>query len=301
MLSRRAFLLGTGAAAVLAACGDGDDEDATTASTPTTTPTTSAASESGLVLGEAFDRNGLLVAGIPQRAPFLLFEEAGGLVRVEDAPAQIAFTLALEGGETLPAISTPRRGDDIGRPYYPLLATFPAPGSWTVEADLGDGTTLTSAVIVNEPGSVAVAQVGEPLPLAATPTTSAPLGVTTLCTQDPACGFHEVSLDTAVAAGRPVAVLVSTPEFCQVGICGPVLDLLTEAAPGHPQLDVIHIEVYTEASGGQTGPVSPLVSETFALHYEPVLFVTDATGTITARLDNVYDGAELADALAQAS
>ena len=46
--------------------------------------------------------------------------------------------------------------------------------------------------------------------------------------------------------------------------------------------------------------MSPLVTETFGLNYEPVLFVTTA-GTVTARLDNIYDGAELAEALATAS
>jgi hypothetical protein len=299
VLSRRRFLLGSGAAAVLAACGGGadDDEPAIEGSTATT----AAGSDPGLVLGEAFDRNGLLVAGMPQRAPFVLFRESGGLVPVAEAPPEVRFTLTPQGGEPLPAIRTARRGDDVERPYYPLVATFPAAGPWAVEADLGDGTLLTSSVIVNQPDEVAVPQVGEALPVAPTPTTAAPLGVTNLCTQDPICGFHEVSLDAALAAGRPVAVLVSTPEFCQVGICGPVLDLLTAAAPSHPQLDVVHVEVYTEGGAGQTGPVSPIVSETFSLQYEPVLFVADATGTIRARLDNIYDGAELADALATAA
>jgi hypothetical protein len=179
------------------------------------------------------------------------------------------------------------------------VATFPTTGTWTVSADLGAGSVLESSVGVVE--AIAVPQVGQPLPVAPSPTTTDPLGVGRLCTQDPPCPFHEVSLDVATGGGRPVAVLVSTPEFCQVGICGPVLDLLTDAASGRADLTVIHVEVYPDSTAGDPGPVSPLVVDTFGLSYEPVLFVADAGGTVTARLDNIYDGAELAEALATAS
>jgi hypothetical protein len=297
MLSRRRFLLGTGAAAVLAACGDGGDDGSDGAQGTDGTGTTAAGSS--LVLGEAFDRNALLVAGIPQRAPFVLFEESGGLVTLDDAPSEITFTLTPEGGAALAPLATARRGDDIDRPYYPLLTTFPAPGAWMVTADLGDGRTLESAVVVNE--GPTVPQVGEPLPIAPSPTTANPLGVARVCTEEPPCPFHEVSLDAAVAAGRPITVLVSTPEFCQVGICGPVLGLLVDAAAQDAGRTTIHVEVYPQSAAGDPGPVSPLVVDTFGLSYEPVLFVTDAAGTITARLDNIYDGTELAEALATAS
>ena len=86
-----------------------------------------------------------------------------------------------------------------------------------------------------------------------------------------------------------------------MGICGPVLDLLVDTAAGRPDLTVIHVEVYPNSTSGDPGEVSPLVTETFGLNYEPVLFVADAAGTVTARLDNIYDGAELAEALATAS
>lgn len=291
MLSRRGFLLGSSAAALLMACGD---DDASTSPGDTSTGDSS----TGLVLGEAFDRNLLLVTGIPQRAPFVLFERSGGLVRPIDAPNTIAFTLVSEAGVALAPVTTPRRGDDIDRAYYPLVTTLAPPGTWSVTADLGDGRTLTSSVVVN--ASSAVPQVGTPLPVAPTPTTAAPLGATTICTRNPPCPLHEVSLDAAVAAGRPVAVLISTPAYCQTGICGPVLDLLIEAA-ADTDLEVIHVEVYTQSTAGATGPVSPLVTDTFGLEYEPALFVADATGMITARLDNIYDGPELTEALATAN
>lgn len=306
VLSRRGFVLGSGAGLAglltLAACGDDEDPDTDTQSQAGGSgdgepePTDTGGGQ--LVLGEAFDRNLLLVAGIAQRAPYVLFESSGGLVPVADAPPEVSFTFtAQEGGEELDPITTARRGDDIERPYYPVAVTFPAAGLWDVTADLGDGRTLTSAVNVSATSELA--QIGDPIPVAPTPTTADPLGVTHLCTADPTCALHEVSLDAA-AATRPVAVLVSTPAFCQVGICGPVLDLLIDATGDRDDVDAIHVEVYTEATDTGTGEPSPLVVDTFALGWEPALFVADATGTVVARLDNIYDGPELAEALAAA-
>jgi hypothetical protein len=300
VLSRRGFVLGSGAGLAgllaLAACGDDDVETGDEDDPGTTRPETAA---DPLVLGEAFDRNALLVAGIAQRAPYVLFESSGGLVPVADAPAEVTFTFtAQEGGEALDPVTTSRYGDDVDRPYYPVIATFPSAGLWDVTADLGDGRTLTSTVAVNE--SSPLAQIGDPLPVAPTPTIADPLGTTNICTAEPPCPLHEVSLDAATSAGRPVAVLVSTPAYCAVGICGPVLDLLVDATDGRDDVDAIHVEVYTEATDTGTGEPSPLVVDTFALGWEPVLFVADATGAVVARLDNIYDGAELAEALAAA-
>ncbi len=290
-LSRRHFLAGSGAALVLAACSDDSPPS------PEPTSTTALEGAAGLVLGEAFDRNAMLLAGVPQRLPFVLFESTGGLLPVADAPAELGVTFA-KGAATVDAGRTARRGDDVDRPYYPVAATFPEAGDWSVVVDAGTGTTLESAVIVNATSSIP--QLGQPMPSAATPTLADPLGVGTICTRDPVCPFHDLSLDAALAAGGPVAVLISTPEYCQVGICGPVLDLLIEAAPGRPDLAVIHIEVFTEATSSSTGPASALVSDTFGLTYEPALFVSDATGTVSARLDNIFDSVELAEALATA-
>ena len=294
--SRRSFLLGTGAAALLAACGD---DDGGSAATTTAAPATSAATGSAPVLGVAFDRNNLLVAGVPQRAPFLLFDPSGGLLAIEDAPAELTIELTSEAGGPATSVAVSRHGDDIERAYWPLTTTFETTGIHVARTEV-DGVPLEFTVNVSEAGAIAVPQVGAAMPSAATPTTADPLGVATMCTQDPPCPLHETSLDAALAAGRPVAVLASTPAFCQVAICGPVLDLLVAAAPAHPNVASIHLEVYP---GGQpdAASLSPVVTETLGLQYEPALFVVDGGGTITARLDNIYDGAELEAALAAVS
>jgi hypothetical protein len=63
---------------------------------------------------------------------------------------------------------------------------------------------------------------------------------------------------------------------------------------------VIHLEVYPNGEPAAE-TLSPVVSEVLGLSYEPVLFVADAAGNVTSRLDNIYDGAELDAALASAT
>jgi hypothetical protein len=292
-LSRRTFLLGSAAASVVAACG-GDDGEAT----PTTvagTGSTSTTAASSVVLGATFDRNGLLVRGIPQRAPFVLFEPTGGLLPLDRAPAELTFEIESPGGSSLPSVAVARHGDDVDRAYYPLITTFEEAGLHAVRAEV-DGQPVEYQVNVNDPAAVGVPQVGQPLPPVATPTTADPLGVAVLCTAEPPCPLHEVSLDTAIADGRPVALLVSTPAYCQVAICGPVLDVLVAAAPAHPDLAIIHLEVYPNGAP-PAAPPTPVLADPLGLNFEPVLFVAGADGVLTARLDNIYDGAELGAAL----
>jgi hypothetical protein len=302
--TRRSVLLGAAAAALLAACG-GDDDDATpgtgtggTGATGDGDSASTASSEAAgsPVLGAAFDRNGLLVTGIPQRATYVLFEQTGGLLPADQAPEQLTFTVVPPSGTALPDITVDRHGLDVGRAYYPMVTTFTEAGQYDVRATI-DGGEQSYPINVNDPAAVVVPQVGQPMPSGTTPTTANPLGATTLCTRETPCPFHEVSLDAALAEGRPVALLVSTPAYCQVAICGPVLDLLVTTAPTVPDVAYIHVEVYPFGAPPDAEP-QPLVSDLLRVHYEPVLFVADAAGTITSRLDFVYDTPELASALA---
>ena len=61
----------------------------------------------------------------------------------------------------------------------------------------------------------------------------------------------------------------------------------------------LHAEVYADPRGADdptAGGLAP-VTDAYSLPFEPTLFVADATGRITARLDSVYDRTELDEAL----
>jgi hypothetical protein len=190
-----------------------------------------------------------------------------------------------------------RRSDGVPAAYYPLRYTFPEPGFYTVRTTPEGGAAIDATIIVNGPGSSELVQPGNPMPRLATPTTAAPLGVDPLCTRSPACDLHEVSLEDALANDRPVAFLVSTPAFCQIGVCGPVLDLVIEQQAAYPDVQFIHCEVYRDEQGPQTGDLVQAVGD-LGMEYEPGLFLVQG-GVLVERLDNVFDRTELVAALDQ--
>ena len=100
-----------------------------------------------------------------------------------------------------------------------------------------------------------------------------------------------------MGGSKPIVLLVSTPAFCQVAICGPVLDLLVErqAALEEQGLAVIHAEVYTDDTAKATAPTV----DALGLTYEPALFLAAPDGTVTDRLDAIFDATELDEGTAQ--
>jgi hypothetical protein len=130
-----------------------------------------------------------------------------------------------------------------------------------------------------------------------TPTVADQRGVQLLCTNNPVCPLHDITLTEAIAEKRPLAFLLATPRFCQVAVCGPVLDVLLRARDAFPQVRMLHTEPYpTEQAASTQSPVTPFVSA-YKLSYEPVLFLAKPDGTIAERLDTIFDAVELKDAL----
>ena len=159
---------------------------------------------------------------------------------------------------------------------------------------------LTQAIQVYEPSTSKVPARGQQLRPIITPTTADARGVVPICTQKPnPCPFHEVTLTDALAKATPVAFLVSTPEFCQIGVCGPVLALLAAEAASFPGITVIHAEVYKDAEARRSFQQAELadVMVDYELTFEPSLFLADRTGKVVDRLDNVFDAVELREGL----
>ena len=121
-----------------------------------------------------------------------------------------------------------------------------------------------------------------PEPVVATPTTADPLGARDLCTLDPPCGMHDVSLDEALQSGRPVVVQFATPAYCQTAICGPTVSVLDEVRRSGDWGDVafIHCEIYADEGQNLLEPVAE-----WNLPTEPWLYTIDGDGRIVARTD----------------
>jgi hypothetical protein len=280
-LSRRAFLAGSASAALLAACGGGgNDDDAA----PTTTATTEPA---GMSLVKFFGDD-FLVPGIEQRVTFGVADAEG--VVSGDVPPSLDFAIRLEGTPVGAPITVASHREGLPRPYFPLVFTVPEAGFYTATAEI-DGQPVEASFGVVE--RVPIPQIGDPMPSFDTPTVGDARGVNPICTDEPQCPLHDVTLTEALAEGRPVALLVSTPKFCQVAICGPVLDVLLGQQQAFSDVRMLHAEVYTDET---TQTLAPVI-DVFGLTYEPALFVASSDGLVAARLDNIYDTAELVSTL----
>ncbi len=297
--SRRTVILGGLGAAALAACG-GSSDDADPAPVPTGDPTPDTAAEKFLAPGfpDGLRAPPMLVPGVPQLVPVFLAADTGRPLQADETPDQLAVRILTETGDLLDEQLLDARGDGIPSPHYSVVVDLDAAGTYAVAADV-DGEQQAFAFAVAERADVDLVQVGDPLRPVDTPTVSDPRGVDPICTRQPEiCPFHTTTLTEALASPRPVVLLISTPAFCQTAICGPVVDLLIEAAADRDDLDVVHAEVWRNADAVFTPDGSTPAVDAYALSYEPSLFVADATGVVTARLDLSWDRTELAAALA---
>ena len=92
-------------------------------------------------------------------------------------------------------------------------------------------------------------------------------------------------------------VVVATPAFCQISICGPVLDVLLDVTADHPDVRFLHAEVYVDPLT-DLDLKAPVVDE-LGLTFEPCLVLVGRDGTVADRLDTIYDTDELSEALAR--
>lgn len=305
-LERRSFLVGAACAVLAGACGghggggrgEGADGTASTSGEPSQAELSEIAFVT-LAIPDGFSVAATLIGGIEQRLPVVVHNRFDTMRETAPDRLRIAVT---GGGVTVFNAEVVAHRDGIITPYYPARARFDSPGEYRLSLP-GHPEVPAVSFLVAEPGDVAIPVPGEPLPSLHTPTADDARGVTPICTRAIPCPFHDLDLADVAANGRPTALLVATPGFCQTDICGPVVDLLMEEAPGRPGIDLVHAEVYADPSEFSTGrlPETTAIVKALGLPYEPALFVADGDGVVTARLDVTWDRAELAAALATVS
>ncbi len=289
---RRTFLLGTSTLALTAACGGNDD--------------VSVFGEGGTgeiaflipVFATGARQDPTVVANTPQRLPFIVADEIDNLR--EQAPATLDIRIE-RAGELVIDAQVDRRADGIITPYFALTVEFGEPGEYSASLP-GHPEVAAVPFTVVDADRVALPQVGDTIAPTATPTNDDDRGVSPICTRAIPCPFHDRSHADVATNGRPTVLLIATPGFCQTDICGPVVDLLIDAAAARDDVDVIHAEVYVDPSDFASGSFPELTSIVQAtnLPFEPVLFVLDGDGVVLARVDTTFDRSELAEALALA-
>jgi len=293
-LPRRSFLLASGLSVVGVACGNGNST-----SEASTSKSTARAKPSYVLVASFPQSDPYATPGTPQRLPFLIAE--GGDAPLDHIDGPLTFTVIKDGATIGPPLQVQPRSTGLTRAYLPVEVTFADVGIHDLHTTYR-GAKLTASVQVFAPDQVVLPQRGTPLPPVDTATTAAAQGVDPICTNDPPCPLHSTSLSDSLRAGRPVALLLATPRFCQTAICGPVLDELLAAVKGRTDIDAIHVEPYANPLAVQSIAQADLTSLTSAyqMSFEPCLFVTNSQGILVRRLDSIYDRTELEEALAAA-
>ena len=294
-ISRRAVLLGAAGlagAGLLAACGSSSNTS-TSATDIGLTPAEGTSS-----LQAIFDAaNPYVVTGSPQRMSFGITGPDGATIL--DVPASLEFRISRNGQDVGSPITVAGHRDGVPIGYFPLRTSFDQAGDYRVAVTL-DGKSSTQDVTVGDGAASTLVPRGGQMKPVDTPTVADHRGVEPICTRPSGtCPFHTQTLTQALAAHKPTVLLVSTPEFCQIGVCGPVLDLVIEAAPRYPGLQFIHAEVYTNAEAvkdAQQAALTPVIGA-YGLTYEPALYVANASGLVLDRLDNVFDRGEIDEVL----
>lgn len=172
---------------------------------------------------------------------------------------------------------------------------FDQPGTWvmTVHPEEGDPLPPAHFTVLDQ---TFAPNIGEPAPVVATPTLR-DLPIEKLTTDpEPDPSFYQLSLEEALASGRPIVLVFSTPAYCVTATCGPLLNNVKEAASAFPEVNFIHVEVYTGFTEPNFAPdpahLAPAV-ESWNLQSEPWVFVIDEGGTVTARFEGVMAPDEL--------
>jgi hypothetical protein len=233
------------------------------------------------------------LAGVDQRLAFVLRGQ-DNFVRPDPG------SVTLQIGPDISHLGAPLTVDthldaDPAPPYLTTIHHFAAPGTYWARVS-HQGKTADAPLTVIDPASTPVPVAGRPMISTPTPTVGDHRGVDPICTRQPQCPWHDVSLDTALAEHRPLAVLFATPALCQTATCGPVLDRLLELrSQFESPIRFIHSEIYTNMSARTNAPAV----QAYHLEGEPILFLAGADRIVRQRIDGLYGRGEAQEALSR--
>ena len=178
--------------------------------------------------------------------------------------------------------------------FYGAEVEFPEAGNWMVAAAIAlDGGRAVGQGAVPVAAKVPAA-VGTRARRLATPVATTAAGRRKICTREPACPLHAVSLDDALKAGRPTVVTFATPLLCSSQMCGPVVDEQMVAADRlGARASFIHVEIYPSRSTAK--PARTFLQ--YGFRTEPWLLVIDRDGVIRARYEGPVTAGQIEDAL----
>lgn len=287
-LSRRTLLTlvgGSVAAGVLAAC-----QPSASAPAPAPTPSPQAKS-SGPTLILATSE---LVVG-PNRFAIGMVDEANQPILDAKVTFDFYQLAGDQGTKKAESQATFRWVEHKAKGIYTAPVTFGGPGRWGVEAAIEYGGRRQ---VVRAPFEVKAASsapmIGGPAIRSKTQTVQDVADPSEICTAAPPCELHTISLDAALANGKPTAILFASPGFCSSQTCAPQLGVLLQVKPKHADaVNFVHVEIYKEP---RNQVLADAVTE-WKLPSEPWMFFVDKNGTIVERYDGIATAEEIEDGI----
>jgi hypothetical protein len=121
-----------------------------------------------------------------------------------------------------------------------------------------------------------------------------------LCTNNPPCSLHKLSIAEALAPGqKPLLVTFATPALCTSATCGPELDAVLQLAQTYGErANFIHVEIYQYPFDGSR--LASAVDE-WHLPSDPWTFIVDRAGMVRDRFEGAAPADELEPSLASLS
>ncbi len=190
---------------------------------------------------------------------------------------------------------------------YGADVAFDRAGFWTVTVTaVIDGATRTSEASFEVFAKSSIPFPGDAAPrtvnrLAGDPLVS-PKSIDSRAAADgsiPDRQLHTVTVADAIAARRPVMVVVSTPVYCVSRFCGPITETVEQLATRYgDRMAFVHAEVWHDYERASLNKeAADWIYRQDVEPKEPWVFLVDADGLVAKRWDNVSTDAELESAV----
>ena len=150
-------------------------------------------------------------------------------------------------------------GEDDNRVGYYIRVNFDHEGMWgvAVEAVLKDGTKGVASLGFAVSAQPGIPAAGQPAKKSDNLTKKDVAKIEEIDSGIPPNDMHDVKIKDALAAGRPLVVVFSTPAYCTSRFCGPVNEEVEALFDVYKdRVDFVHIEIWRDRVKGILNPTA---------------------------------------------
>lgn len=214
-----------------------------------------------------------------QRLPLRLDHPKTGTIQGAAGTIYLGQNGRVEGPFDL-TWQTFKKPDGRVRGFYESILPMPGPGVVDLCVSM-ESNIFGFAVIeaTDDPSVPAPREKGISVP---TPVDGNLMDSAYLCTREPPCDMHAVSLDQALAAAKPIILIIGSPRFCTSGVCGPAVD---EVLAARSLIGDTAIFIHVEPFKGDSPTELSATAMAWGLESEPWTFIIDSDGTLVERFE----------------